>query len=1049
MQQPSTSSSLTFTTSQVCPDQLNPDSFQDDFNLDPKDYGTQEDAKVISRIGELRRQGLWSSTRLPMCIEPAREKTHWDYLLEEVKWMSIDFKQERIFKRVAAKKMTQGIARWAKQVKTKEKEKVERSEKEAKQICGLIAKMVKEFWKNVDKIADFRAQEIIESKKRKALDQHLSFIVGEADKLSSMMQEGLTGVPRDEDATFDESEEDDESTLAKEEKITQPANIEQEIKELNQEADLDLDTFLATLPAGYLESLGLSSIKDTKEITEVSTPVTEQLSTQSIAATSQEESLLETPPGSIEPQITPEEAMDITASEKPCLANVDYSKLNSENSEVRQRELDHIAEEALKFQPKGYTLDSTQVKTEVPFLLRGVLREYQLVGLDWLATLYEKNLNGILADEMGLGKTIQTIALLAHLACEKAIWGPHLIVVPTSVILNWEMEFKKWCPSFKILTYFGSAKERAEKRKGWSRENSFHVCITSYKVITQDIRSFKMKAWQYFILDEAQNIKNFKSQRWQALLNIRSRRRILLTGTPLQNSLMELWSLMHFLMPIIFASHDDFKDWFSNPLTGMIEGSVEFNSDLVQRLHKVLRPFILRRLKSEVEKQLPTKTEKIIKCPLSRRQRYLYDDFLSRRTTIENLKSGSVMSVLNIVMQLRKCCNHPNLFETRPVVSPFVINPLQISFPNAIVEYERKPLISMLPQMLGSRCADILMSRISLDELLQKYANTTPAPRIPKVDGFKFHTTKEVTERARKMNEMPKITDMEVDNVPESGQNGRLHGPLQFKDHSNGRKFISLKANQVQEPKSGGVVIKLESTSNAPINEDVHVLTQHITGRSKHIQVANSMKTKVQLFKQNNIPTDMPSTSSGLAVSTSALNENNFSDELSPLEKKFKLDEFPESIASKSISEKKALRRKNFISMVQRFAHLRRIFPLFLLSEELFSAISKIYKKLPTDLPHDHHTPLTGVEKIQAKIASHLNDLIENAVRRFVLYVSKIFVNAPELFLKGNSALFYHKLHEENEIAERIFSGRNPLVEEIRVSQSLQFPEARLIEYDC
>lgn len=284
-----------------------------------------------------------------------------------------------------------------------------------------------------------------------------------------------------------------------------------------------------------------------------------------------------------------------------------------------------------------------------------------------------------------------------------------------------------------------------------------------------------------------------------------------------------------------------------------------------------------------MEKQLPTKTEKVIKCPLSRRQRYLYDDFLSRRTyvyfvlvsfeififrTIENLKSGSVMSVLNIVMQLRKCCNHPNLFETRPVVSPFVINPLQISFPNAIVEYERKPLISMLPQMLGSRCVDILMSRISLDELLQKYANTTPAPRIPKVDGFKFHTTKEVTERARKMNEMPKITDMEVDNVPESGQNGRLHGPLQFKDHSNGRKFISLKTNQVQEPKSGGVVIKLESTSNAPINEDVHVLTQHITGRSKHIQVANSMKTKVQLFKQNNIPTDMPSTSSGLVCVT-------------------------------------------------------------------------------------------------------------------------------------------------------------------------------------
>ncbi|VDM72656.1 unnamed protein product [Strongylus vulgaris] len=147
------------------------------------------------------------------------------------------------------------------------------------------------------------------------------------------------------------------------------------------------------------------------------------------------------------------------------LESVDYAKLNSVNSDERQQELANIAEAALKFQPKGFTLETTQVKTAVPFLIRGTLREYQMVGLDWLVTLYEKNLNGILADEMGLGKTIQTISLLAHLACCESIWGPHLIVVPTSVILNWEMELKKWCPAFKILTYFGAQKDRAEKRK--------------------------------------------------------------------------------------------------------------------------------------------------------------------------------------------------------------------------------------------------------------------------------------------------------------------------------------------------------------------------------------------------------------------------------------------------------------------------------------------------------------------------------------------------------------------------------------------------------
>ena len=144
-------------------------------------------------------------------------------------------------------------------------------------------------------------------------------------------------------------------------------------------------------------------------------------------------------------------------------------------------------------------------------MIRGELREYQIIGVDWLRTLHDRKLNGILADEMGLGKTIQTISLLASLACDKGIWGPHLIVVPTTIIMNWEMEFKKWCPGFKILTYFGSQKERKIKRHGWSKENSFHICITSYKLVIQDHFAFRRKKWYYMILDEAQNIKNFKS----------------------------------------------------------------------------------------------------------------------------------------------------------------------------------------------------------------------------------------------------------------------------------------------------------------------------------------------------------------------------------------------------------------------------------------------------------------------------------------------------------------------------------------------------------
>jgi helicase SWR1 len=188
--------------------------------------------------------------------------------------------------------------------------------------------------------------------------------------------------------------------------------------------------------------------------------------------------------------------------------------------------------------------------------------------------LYRDKRNAILADEMGLGKTLQTIALLAHLACDHGQWGPHLIVVPTSVILNWEMEFKKFLPGFKILTYYGNQQERKDLRKGWMTPHAFEVVITSYQIVLADEFIFKRRQWKYLILDEAHNIKNFRSQRWQTLLGFKSERRLLLTGTPLQNNLMELWSLLYFLMPHGlssdtsetggFANHKEFNEWFSS-----------------------------------------------------------------------------------------------------------------------------------------------------------------------------------------------------------------------------------------------------------------------------------------------------------------------------------------------------------------------------------------------------------------------------------------------------------------------------------------------------
>ncbi|KAK4194916.1 putative helicase SWR1 [Triangularia verruculosa] len=319
-------------------------------------------------------------------------------------------------------------------------------------------------------------------------------------------------------------------------------------------------------------------------------------------------------------------------------------------------------------------------KTEIPFLLRGTLREYQHHGLDWLAALYANNTNGILADEMGLGKTIQTIALLAHLACHHEVWGPHLVIVPTSVMLNWEMEFKKWCPGFKILTYYGNQEERKRKRQGWTNDDVWNVCITSYQMVLQDQQVFRRRRWHYMILDEAHNIKNFKSQRWQTLLGFNTHARLLLTGTPLQNNLTELWSLLYFLAPPEngeggFVDLREFHNWFSRPESQILESGREQLDDearaIISKLHKVLRPYLLRRLKADVEKQMPAKYEHVEFCRLSKRQRELYDGFLSRADTRETLSSGNYMSIINCLMQLRKVCNHPDLFVDRPIMTSF------------------------------------------------------------------------------------------------------------------------------------------------------------------------------------------------------------------------------------------------------------------------------------------------------------------------------------------------------------------------------------------
>ncbi|KAF9452648.1 hypothetical protein P691DRAFT_696592 [Macrolepiota fuliginosa MF-IS2] len=321
-----------------------------------------------------------------------------------------------------------------------------------------------------------------------------------------------------------------------------------------------------------------------------------------------------------------------------------------------------------------------------PKMLMAQLKEYQLKGLNWLATLYEQGINGILADEMGLGKTVQSISLLAYLAEAHDIWGPFLVVAPASTLHNWQQEITRFVPKLKALPYWGNVKDRMTLRKFWSKKEisynedaPFHVLITSYQLVTQDQQYFQRVKWQYMILDEAQNIKNSSSVRWKTLLGFHCRNRLLLTGTPIQNSMQELWALLHFIMPSLFDSHDEFNEWFSKDIENAAENKgSKLNEHQLRRLHMILKPFMLRRVKRHVQNELSEKIEKDIYVDLSARQRALYSALLANVSITDLLEKAnnigdadSARSLMNLVMQFRKVCNHPELFERADVVAPY------------------------------------------------------------------------------------------------------------------------------------------------------------------------------------------------------------------------------------------------------------------------------------------------------------------------------------------------------------------------------------------
>uniref|UniRef100_A0A2K5J9F5 Chromodomain-helicase-DNA-binding protein 4 n=1 Tax=Colobus angolensis palliatus TaxID=336983 RepID=A0A2K5J9F5_COLAP len=314
----------------------------------------------------------------------------------------------------------------------------------------------------------------------------------------------------------------------------------------------------------------------------------------------------------------------------------------------------------------------------------GTLHPYQMEGLNWLRFSWAQGTDTILADEMGLGKTVQTAVFLYSLYKEGHSKGPFLVSAPLSTIINWEREFEMWAPDMYVVTYVGDKDSRAiirenefsfednairggKKASRMKKEASvkFHVLLTSYELITIDMAILGSIDWACLIVDEAHRLKNNQSKFFRVLNGYSLQHKLLLTGTPLQNNLEELFHLLNFLTPERFHNLEGFLEEFADIA----------KEDQIKKLHDMLGPHMLRRLKADVFKNMPSKTELIVRVELSPMQKKYYKYILTRNFEALNARGGgNQVSLLNVVMDLKKCCNHPYLFPVAAMEAPKMPN---------------------------------------------------------------------------------------------------------------------------------------------------------------------------------------------------------------------------------------------------------------------------------------------------------------------------------------------------------------------------------------
>ncbi|XP_058547524.1 E1A-binding protein p400 isoform X2 [Neofelis nebulosa] len=608
--------------------------------------------QIHQRIADLRKEGLWSLRRLPKLQEAPRPKSHWDYLLEEMQWMATDFAQERRWKMAAARKLVRTVLRHHEEKQLREERGRKEEQNRLRRIAASTAREIECFWSNIEQVVEVKLRVELEERRKKALNLQKVPRRGKESRPKGLdvlpeafLESALSGRKRKASTSLTDDEvEDEEETIEEEEASEGAVDHQAELSSLAKEAELPLIDLMKLYEGAFLPSFQWPQPKPDSE------EASEEEDVEDCPAESRKDVVL----------IDSLFIMDqFKAAERMTIGNPHTKDI---------AEVTAVAEAVL---PKGSARVSPTVKLNAPSLLYGALRDYQKIGLDWLAKLYRKSLNGILADEAGLGKTVQIIAFFAHLACNEGNWGPHLVVVRGCSILKWELELKRWCPGLKTLLYVGSRRELRAKRQEWTEPNSFNVCVAPYKHFFRGYASFTRVRWRCLVIDEMQRVKGMTERHWEAVFTLRSQQRLLLMDAPPHNTFLELWTMVHFLIPGVS------RPYLHPPLKAPSEENQDYYHKAVIRLHRVTQPFILRRTKRDVEKQLTRKYEHVLKCRLSSRQKALYEDVILQPGTQEALKSGHFVDVLSILLRLQRICNHPGLVEPRLPESSYTAGPLR------------------------------------------------------------------------------------------------------------------------------------------------------------------------------------------------------------------------------------------------------------------------------------------------------------------------------------------------------------------------------------